>query len=68
MLQPKIANLEQYDSGLAFTLADKLFFLNQLDFNKIDIFVDFGCANGAVDSWLENLIIKPVKNENWLQW
>lgn len=48
MLQPKITNLEQYDSGLAFTLADKLFFLNQLDFNKIDVFVDFGCANGAV--------------------
>lgn len=48
MLQLKIANLEKYDSGLAFTLTDKLFFLTLLDFNKLDVFVDFGCANGAV--------------------
>ena len=56
-----------YIGQLRSNLVDLEYDMSEIELQKIIELTD-GCANGAVDSWLENLIIKPVKNENWLQW
>lgn len=40
----EISNVDNYVEGMEKSLDDKLFFVNQLDF---DVIVDFGCANGV---------------------
>jgi len=47
-------NIISYNENMAKGIADKLFFLNKINFNKDDsyLFVDFGCADGVL---LDNL-------------
>lgn len=49
-----ISNYDEYNKGMAKSIDDKLFFINNLDF---DVIVDFGCANGVFLSKLKG--IKP---------
>lgn len=39
-----ISNLQSYIDGMNFTMKDKLFFVDTVDF---DVIVDFGCADGT---------------------
>lgn len=50
----EISNYQAYADGMAKSIDDKLFFVNNLDF---DVIVDFGCANGIFLSKIQT--IKP---------
>ena len=47
-----IKNIEVYNSRMAKTLIDKIFFIDKVDAN---VFVDFGCADGTVLGYLVEL-------------
>lgn len=47
-----ISNYDDYVEGMAKSMDDKLFFLNQIDF---DVIVDFGCANGLFLSKIQSM-------------
>ena len=50
----EISNYQAYADGMAKSIDDKLFFVNNIDF---DVIVDFGCANGIFLSKIQT--IKP---------
>jgi len=47
-----IADFDDYIEGMKMSMEDKLFFVNNLDF---DVIVDFGCANGTFLSLVQNM-------------
>ena len=48
----EISNYQAYADGMAKSMDDKLFFVNNIDF---DVIVDFGCANGIFLSKLQTM-------------
>jgi 23S rRNA U2552 (ribose-2'-O)-methylase RlmE/FtsJ len=48
----EISNYQTYADGMAKSMDDKLFFVNNIDF---DVIVDFGCANGIFLSKLQTM-------------
>jgi SAM-dependent methyltransferase len=48
----EIQNIEVYNDRMAKTLIDKIFFIDKVD---ADVFIDFGCADGTVLSYLHDL-------------
>ena len=48
-----IKNLNIYNSNMAMSMQDKLFFLDIV--NDFDTFVDFGCADGTLMEYMSNL-------------
>lgn len=47
-----ISNYDRYVEGMEKSMQDKLFFVNNVDF---DVIVDFGCANGVFLSKIESM-------------
>ncbi|MDO4487001.1 MAG: hypothetical protein Q4C46_10495 [Bacillota bacterium] len=56
-----------YIGQLRSNLVDLEYDMSEIELQEIIELTD-GCANGEEDSWLEKLIIKPVRNENWSTW
>ena len=50
----KITNINKYTSAMKNTLLDKIWFLDKIDPN-IDTIVDFGCADGSLFNFIEDL-------------
>lgn len=50
---PVIANRDSYNQGMLQTLTDKIFFLEHVN---ADIFIDFGCANGVLLSYIREIL------------
>lgn len=48
-------NIEVYTKKMSYSLEDKLFFTKQVDMNNINIFIDFGCADGALIEALSDM-------------
>ena len=48
----EISNYQTYADGMEKSMDDKLFFVNNIDF---DVIVDFGCANGIFPSRLQTM-------------
>lgn len=45
---PAIKNTENYALRMEGSMAEKLFFLNQIPTGAVDTIVDFGCADGCL--------------------
>lgn len=60
----KIADLTKYTNDMKKSLADKLFFLDHLDLETADFFVDFGCADGALIDALGDINVRKVGVDN----
>ena len=60
----KIADLTKYNNDMKKSLADKLFFLDHLDLETADFFVDFGCADGALIDALGDVNVRKVGVDN----
>lgn len=52
-MENNISNREVYNTRMARTVIDKIFFLAHID---ADVFVDFGCANGEVLRAINNFV------------
>lgn len=60
----KIADLTKYTNDMKKSLADKLFFLDHLDLETADYFVDFGCADGALIDALGDVNVRKIGVDN----
>lgn len=47
-MEQQINDIKIYNERMSLSIADKLFFLKELDPNGFDTVVDFGCANGQL--------------------
>lgn len=52
MFDPNISDIKYYNSEMKKSLIDKAFFLDKVD---VDIFVDFGCADGSLIEFIEEM-------------
>lgn len=56
----KIPNLDKYTTAMQNTLLDKIWFLDKIDPN-IDTIIDFGCADGSLFNFIEELFPNRFK-------
>lgn len=50
----KITDIQLYNTQMAKSMKDKVFFLDKINPNDIDNIVDFGCANGELFKYVPN--------------